>query len=195
MAGLLRRGLVEEGHAADVAGTGEDAVWMAQAHQYEAIVLDVMLPGLTGFETCRRLRSLGIWAPVLMLTARDGVDDRVAGLDVGADDYLTKPPDRARRRRPATRSRVTPWLARRGGDPPLAEGVRTPGGLHASPRPGSHSTPTARARLGLRLRESFQRRRRLRSLSAGEGRPTVRHGLDRDGARRRLSAAAGKRLK
>src|SRR5436309_6611883 len=91
MAGLLRRGLVEEGHAADVAGTGEDAVWMAQAHQYEAIVLDVMLPGLTGFETCRRLRSLGIWAPVLMLTARDGVDDRVAGLDVGADDYLTKP--------------------------------------------------------------------------------------------------------
>jgi len=91
MAGLLRRGLVEEGHAADVAGTGEDAVWMAQAHQYEAIVLDVMLPGLTGFETCRRLRSLGIWAPVLMLTARDGVDDRVAGLDRGADDYLMKP--------------------------------------------------------------------------------------------------------
>ena len=91
MAGLLRRGLIEEGHAADVAGTGEDAVWMAQAHPYEAIVLDVMLPGLTGFETCRQLRKAGIWAPVLMLTARDGVEDRVAGLDVGADDYLTKP--------------------------------------------------------------------------------------------------------
>src|SRR5437870_9722258 len=91
MASLLRRGLVEEGHAADVAGTGEDAVWMAQAHPYEAIVLDVILPGLTGFETCRQLRNAGIWAPVLMLTARDGVDDRVAGLDVGADDYLTKP--------------------------------------------------------------------------------------------------------
>jgi two-component system, OmpR family, response regulator len=91
MASLLRRGLVEEGHAADVAATGEDALWMAQAHPYEAIVLDVMLPGLSGFETCRQLRNAGVWAPVLMLTARDGVDDRVAGLDVGADDYLTKP--------------------------------------------------------------------------------------------------------
>jgi two-component system, OmpR family, response regulator len=91
MASLLRRGLVEEGHAADVAPTGEDAVWMAQSHPYEAIVLDVMLPGLSGFETCRQLRNAGVWAPVLMLTARDGVDDRVAGLDVGADDYLTKP--------------------------------------------------------------------------------------------------------
>ncbi len=91
MASLLRRGLVEEGHAADVAPTGEDAVWMAQSHPYEAIVLDVMLPGLSGFETCRQLRNAGVWAPVLMLTARDGVEDRVAGLDVGADDYLTKP--------------------------------------------------------------------------------------------------------
>jgi len=91
MASLLRRGLVEEGHAADVATTGEDAVWMAQSHPYEAIVLDVMLPGLSGFETCRQLRNAGVWSPVLMLTARDGVDDRVAGLDVGADDYLTKP--------------------------------------------------------------------------------------------------------
>jgi two-component system OmpR family response regulator len=91
MAGLVRRGLVEEGHAADVTGSGEDAVWMAQAHPYDAIVLDVMLPGLTGFETCRRLRNEGVWTPVLMLTARDGVQDRVAGLDAGADDYLTKP--------------------------------------------------------------------------------------------------------
>jgi two-component system OmpR family response regulator len=91
MAGLLRRGLIEEGHAPDVATSGEDAVWMAQSHPYEAIVLDVMLPGLNGFETCRRLREAGVWSPVLMLTARDGVDDRVAGLDVGADDYLTKP--------------------------------------------------------------------------------------------------------
>ncbi len=91
MAGLVRRGLIEEGHAADVAGSGEDAVWMAQAHPYDAIVLDVMLPGLSGFETCRRLRNEGVWAPVLMLTARDGVQDRVAGLDAGADDYLAKP--------------------------------------------------------------------------------------------------------
>jgi two-component system OmpR family response regulator len=91
MASLVRRGLAEEGHAADVASTGEDAVWMAQAHPYDAIVLDVMLPGLSGFETCRRLRKAEVWSPVLMLTARDGVDDRVAGLDAGADDYLTKP--------------------------------------------------------------------------------------------------------
>src|SRR2546423_9664555 len=91
MAGLIRRGLVEEGHAADVAATGEDAMWMAQAHSYDAIVLDVMLPRLSGFETCRRLRNSGVWTPVLMLTARDAVDDRVAGLDAGADDYLVKP--------------------------------------------------------------------------------------------------------
>jgi len=91
MAGLVQRGLAEEGHAADVASTGEDAVWLAQAHPYDAIVLDVMLPGLSGFDTCRRLRKAGVWSPVLMLTARDGVEDRVAGLDAGADDYLTKP--------------------------------------------------------------------------------------------------------
>jgi two-component system, OmpR family, response regulator len=91
MAGLVRRGLVEDGHAADFTAQGEDAVWMAEAHPYDAIVLDVMLPGLDGYETCRRLRTAGVWAPVLMLTARDAVEDRVAGLDAGADDYLTKP--------------------------------------------------------------------------------------------------------
>jgi two-component system OmpR family response regulator len=91
MASLIRRGLVHEGLAADIAGNGEDAIWMAQAHQYDAIVLDVMLPGVDGFETCRRLRGDGVWAPVLMLTARDAVEDRVAGLDSGADDYLVKP--------------------------------------------------------------------------------------------------------
>jgi two-component system, OmpR family, response regulator len=91
MASLVRRGLTEEGHAADVAGTGEDALWMAAAHSYDAIVLDVMLPGRDGFETCRELRKAGVWSPVLMLTARDAVDDRVSGLDAGADDYLTKP--------------------------------------------------------------------------------------------------------
>ncbi len=91
LAGLLRRGLVEEGHGADVAARGEDALWMAGASPYDAIVLDVMLPGIDGFEVCRRLRDDDVWAPVLMLTARDAVPDRVAGLDGGADDYLTKP--------------------------------------------------------------------------------------------------------
>ena len=91
MANLLRRGLVEEGHAVDVALSGEDGVWMAQAAEVDAIVLDLMLPGLDGIEVCRRIRENGVWAPVLMLTARDGVEDRVAGLDAGADDYLQKP--------------------------------------------------------------------------------------------------------
>ena len=91
MASLVRRGLTGEGLAADVAASGEDALWLAQAHPYDAIVLDVMVPGLDGFETCRRLRGSGVWTPVLMLTARDAVEDRVAGLDSGADDYLVKP--------------------------------------------------------------------------------------------------------
>jgi two-component system, OmpR family, response regulator len=88
---LLARGLREEGYAADLADRGEEALWMAHAVPYDAIVLDVMLPGLDGFDVCRRLRSDGVWSPVLMLTARDAVDDRVAGLDAGADDYLAKP--------------------------------------------------------------------------------------------------------
>jgi two-component system OmpR family response regulator len=91
LGGLLRRGLNENGNAADLAASGEDALWMAKAHRYDAIVLDVMLPGLDGFQTCAGLRAEGVWAPVLMLTARDAVEDRIAGLDSGADDYLTKP--------------------------------------------------------------------------------------------------------
>jgi two-component system OmpR family response regulator len=91
MAALLRRGLAEEGYAADVARDGDDAAWMMEATPYDVVVLDVMLPGPDGFEVCRRLRSVGVWTPVLMLTARDAVEDRVAGLDAGADDYLIKP--------------------------------------------------------------------------------------------------------
>ena len=91
MASLIRRGLAGEGLAADVAGSGGEALWMTRAHDYDAVVLDVMLPDLDGFEVCRRLRAAGVWSPVLMLTARDSVDDRVAGLDSGADDYLVKP--------------------------------------------------------------------------------------------------------
>jgi len=88
---LLVRGLREEGSAADLAERGEEALWMTNAVEYDVIVLDVMLPGLDGFEVCRRLRAGSVWTPVLMLTARDAVDDRVMGLDAGADDYLVKP--------------------------------------------------------------------------------------------------------
>ena len=91
MAGLIRRGMRSEGIAADVAIKGEDALWMAEATDYDAIVLDIMLPGIDGLEVCRRLRASGVWSPILLLTARDAVSDRVAGLDGGADDYLTKP--------------------------------------------------------------------------------------------------------
>jgi two-component system OmpR family response regulator len=91
MADVIRRSLAKEGLAADVAGRGEDALAMVAAVDYDAIVLDVMLPGMSGFETCRTMRERGVWAPVLMLTARDAVDDRVVGLDSGADDYLVKP--------------------------------------------------------------------------------------------------------
>ena len=91
MASALRRGLRAEGMVADVAVRGEDALWMIAAGEFDAVVLDVMLPGIDGFETCRRLRGDGVWTPIIMLTARDGVDDRVRGLDEGADDYLVKP--------------------------------------------------------------------------------------------------------
>jgi two-component system OmpR family response regulator len=91
LAAAIRRGLRTAGIVADVASRGEDALWMAGATEFDAVVLDVMLPGIDGFETCRRLRQDGVWTPIIMLTARDDVEDRVRGLDEGADDYLTKP--------------------------------------------------------------------------------------------------------
>lgn len=91
MAALLKRGLEEEGYAVDTALTGTDAIWLGTENPYDLIVLDLMLPDRDGFEVCRELREAGRWAPVIMLTAKDGVRDRVSGLDVGADDYLTKP--------------------------------------------------------------------------------------------------------
>jgi two-component system, OmpR family, response regulator len=91
MARLLERGLSEEGYAVDVAPDAAEAVWLATEQEYDVVVLDLMLPDRDGFEVCKDLRAAGRWAPILMLTARDGVGDRVTGLDAGADDYLTKP--------------------------------------------------------------------------------------------------------
>lgn len=91
MAALLKRGLAEESYAVDVAGTAEDAIWLGIENAYDAVVLDVMLPDGSGFDVLRRMRQSERWAPVLMLTAKDSISDRVAGLDSGADDYLTKP--------------------------------------------------------------------------------------------------------
>jgi len=91
MAEAIRRGLTSEGVVCDVAPRASEALWKARAVDFDAVVLDVMLPDLDGFETCRRLRDDGVWVPIIMLTARTGVEDRVRGLDKGADDYLTKP--------------------------------------------------------------------------------------------------------
>ena len=91
MATAIRRGLQAEGLVADIAARGEDALWMAGSTEFDAVILDVMLPGIDGFETCKRLRDDGVWAPIIMLTARDAIEDRVQGLDRGADDYLVKP--------------------------------------------------------------------------------------------------------
>ena len=91
LAASLSAGLVGEGHAVDVAADGAEALWFADEHTYDVVVLDLMLPVMSGTEVCRRLRERGDWTPVLMLTARDGAADMVEGLDVGADDYVTKP--------------------------------------------------------------------------------------------------------
>jgi two-component system OmpR family response regulator len=91
LADLIKRGLTHEGHAVDLAESGEDALeWVAIAN-YDAIVLDIMLPGMSGLDVCRTLRARSVQTPILLLTARDAVPDRVAGLDAGADDYLIKP--------------------------------------------------------------------------------------------------------
>jgi two-component system OmpR family response regulator len=91
MVDLLRRALEREAYAVDVVGTGDEALWAVGEHPYDAVVLDVMIPAPDGFAVVRRLRADGQQVPVLMLTARDAVGDRVTGLDAGADDYLTKP--------------------------------------------------------------------------------------------------------
>jgi two-component system OmpR family response regulator len=91
LANLLQRRLQREGVGVDVAASGEAALERAGATEYDAIVLDLMLPGVDGFETCRRLRAEGVWSPTLMLTARNDVEDRIRGLDSGADDYMIKP--------------------------------------------------------------------------------------------------------
>jgi two-component system OmpR family response regulator len=142
MAGLLHRCLREEGFHAEVAATGEDALGRATSTELDAIVLDVTLPGIDGFATCRRLREQGVWTPVLMLTARDAVNDRVTGLDAGADDYLVKPFSfaellarlRALARRPPRRSRETVQVGDLRIDPRARRAWRGDTELELSPR-------------------------------------------------------------
>jgi two-component system, OmpR family, response regulator len=91
LATALRRALRGAGVSAELAGTGAEAITMLTEDSYDVVLLDVMLPDLDGFETCRRLRAERVWVPIMMVTARGSVQDRVQGLDAGADDYLTKP--------------------------------------------------------------------------------------------------------
>src|SRR5687768_17585449 len=91
LAAGLKKGLEAEGFATDVALTGTDGLWMARENPYDAIVLDIMLPGVNGFKVCSTLRDEGVWTPILMLTAKDGELDEAEALDLGADDYMTKP--------------------------------------------------------------------------------------------------------
>jgi two-component system OmpR family response regulator len=91
MAGLLQRGLTERGDVVEVAPSGEDAIAFASSSEFDIVLLDAMLPGIDGFDACRQLRMKGVWTPILMLTARGAVEDRIEGLDAGADDYLIKP--------------------------------------------------------------------------------------------------------
>ena len=115
MAAAIRRGLQAEGIVADVATRGEDALWMAGSTEFDAVVLDVMLPGIDGFETCRRLREDGVWAPIIMLTARDSVEDRVEGLDRGRRRLSGQAVLARRAARPAARACAprARWSARR----------------------------------------------------------------------------------
>lgn len=91
IAGFVTKGLRDNAFAVNVAETGEDALYQAEINTYYAIILDVMIPEKDGFEVCRELREKGSQIPILMLTARDAIEDRIEGLDIGADDYLTKP--------------------------------------------------------------------------------------------------------
>jgi two-component system OmpR family response regulator len=93
MSGLLQRAFREDGYAVDVQASGHDAVWMASECDFDAVILDVGLPDIDGFDVCRQLRERARWMPILMLTAREAVPDRIRGLDCGADDYVTKPFD------------------------------------------------------------------------------------------------------
>ncbi len=126
MADAVRRGLIAEGFDADVACNGVDGLWRAREFSYDAIVLDIMLPGLNGYEICRTLRSEGLTTPILMLTAKVGEYDETDGFDMGADDYLRKPFSPA-----VLRARVQALLRR--APSPRRAPVLTRGGVSLDP--------------------------------------------------------------
>jgi two-component system, OmpR family, response regulator len=143
LSAALARGLRGEGYAVDVAATGDDALLQARVYDYDAVVLDIMIPGPDGVEVCRTLRDEERWAPILMLTARDGVNDRILGLDAGADDYLVKPFDFGE-----LVARIRALIRR---TPPERPAVLTAGDLELDP--ASHAVARAGRRVELTARE------------------------------------------
>lgn len=166
MTALLARALTEEGHTVDTVADGRHAVAAVDGGDYDAVVLDVMLPGIDGFEVCARLRRQRVWTPVLMLTARGAVTDRIAGLDGGADDYLTKPFNLdelfARLRALSRRGPIPRPPTLEAGDLRLDPLIRRPGIVHT------------RAQLGRRLRGPLQHRRRVPSPSSSSATPLTK---------------------
>ena len=189
----LERALHLEHHDVTLAADGEEALDALASHPADAVILDVMMPKLDGLEVCRRLRKAGDRTPVLMLTARDAIDDRVEGLDVGADDYLVKPFAlrelqarlRALLRRSgdgATEGETLRYAdlvldpiaheVHRGdrADRALADRVPAAGAVPAPSPPGADPLDDLRERLGLRLRAHLQRARRVHGLPAAQDR-------------------------
>ena len=163
----LRQGLSEAGYVADLVPHGTDGLHMALHGAYDLVILDVMLPGLNGWQVLQSLRERGLQMPVLFLTARDQVEDRVKGLELGADDYLVKPFSFAELlarvriilRRSGAGSAAPPGLAQRQACGPDSQGVRPAGTSHASPRRGVATLPDRFAGVGHELRQRHQRHR------------------------------------
>ena len=206
----IRKGLEAEGFAVDVAHDGTDGLWRAREHDYDAIVLDIMLPGVNGYRVCATLRAEDNWTPVLMLTAKDGDLDEAEALDTGADDYLTKPfahvvlvarlralvrrgrpasTRRPHRRRPPPRPRLPQGLARgRAGDAHRA-GDLAAGVPPAAGRDGRVQAGHPRPRLGRRLRGRPQHRRGLHPPPPQQAGPALRPGQHRDRPRARATGS------
>ena len=210
MASMLKRGLEEEGYSIDLASDGNDGLWMGSENPYDAIVLDVNLPGINGFEVCRGLRQRERWAPVIMLTARGDPQDRIHGLDAGADDYLMKPFSfgeltarlRALIRRGAPPRPVILTVGDLHVDPVArraaprhrrtrleSQGVRSSRAVRPPSRGAAHPHSHSRARLGFRLRRCVERRGPVRRVSAPQDRQAIRTKRPRDRPRGRLSPA------
>src|SRR5712691_2118552 len=212
MASSLTWGLEAEGYVVDVAGNGEDGLWKARESAHDVIVLDVMLPGLDGYQVCQRLREQGVWTPILMLTAMDDDLDHAEGLDIGADDYLTKPfsypillahlvtdptrtageAGRAQRRRPHAGPGQPHGHARGGAGRADQSRGRGAGIPHAPPGPGRVQDGTARALLGRRLRRRAGRRRGSHPPTAPQDRSRVRRADNRHPSGRGIPDPAGR---